>query len=171
MIWKSLSDLEIKDMHFSKFNALMPLLVVIQMRFWETFITRKSLTSKWSVADINIRRKSNRPICHCQLQCPNLIHFQKVFKGLITKAIKGLVLQQECSVPVFLFFHYVGLLFIKYQYGKVMILTIYFALVIKLTKTWVFQNIRMLMICQENSFCMASHLMLFFLMLKPGSGV
>ena len=36
--------------------------------------------------------------------------------------MKGLVLQQECSVPVFLLFHYVGLLFVRYQYDKAMIL-------------------------------------------------
>ena len=43
----------------------MSLLVATQGRFWETSITRKNLTSKWSVAEIKFHRK-NRAICHCQ---------------------------------------------------------------------------------------------------------
>ena len=66
---------ENQGMHISKFNTLISLLAVIQVGFWETSITGKSLTSKWSTAKIKFRRKKHRAICHCQWQFPNPIQF------------------------------------------------------------------------------------------------
>ena len=91
-------------MYISKLNSLMSLLVTIQVRFWETSITRKNLISKWIVTEIKFYWK-NRAICHCHWQCPNPIQLKKSVQGSCNKGYErfGTTAGMQCTcISIFL---------------------------------------------------------------------